>query len=68
MNNVGLDEMVMWLGHPDRFNSVRFFLCGYLKGVVYETIPTTPEDMKERIKQVSRSIPVTMLRKTKRNY
>lgn len=56
--------MYTWPPRSPDLTSPDFFLWGYLKGVVYQTIPTTPEDMKECITQACRNIPEIMLRKT----
>ncbi|EFN77080.1 hypothetical protein EAI_00002, partial [Harpegnathos saltator] len=48
------------LGSPD-MTPLDFFLWGYVKEKVYETEPTTIEDMQQCIRNVFRSIISTML-------
>jgi len=48
-----------------RLNTVQlFFLWGYVKGIVFATEPTTPDDMQNRIRNAMALIPEEMLRRT----
>ncbi|RZC36654.1 hypothetical protein BDFB_014955 [Asbolus verrucosus] len=39
-----------------------------MKEIVYRTVPTTPEDMKERIRQAFRSIRSKTLERVRQNF
>lgn len=61
---IGRGGPVAWPPRSPDLTPPDFFLWGYLKNIVYSTVPTTPEDLKERIRQACRSIPENVLRKT----
>lgn len=47
-----------WPSHSPDLNVCDFFLWGYLKDRVYKTNPQTIEELKERITEEIRSIPI----------
>lgn len=58
---IGRGGPVHWPARSPDLTSPDFFLWGYLKGKVYETIPTTPENMRDRIIRACAEIPAEML-------
>lgn len=55
---------VAWPPRSSDLTSPDFYLWGYLKNTVYKTVPTTPEDLKHRIRTACRNISTEVLRKT----
>ena len=45
-----------------------YFLCGYLKTKVFETMPRTIADLKQRIQDEVAAIPVEMLREIMNSF
>lgn len=46
---IGRGGIVRWTARSPDLTPLDFFLWGKIKGVVYATVPTTPEDMQRRI-------------------
>lgn len=61
---IGRAGHIAWPPRSPDLTSPDFFLWGYLKNTVYQTAPTTAEDLKDRIRWACRSIPANVLRKT----
>jgi len=61
---IGRGGHIAWPPRSPDLTSPDFFLWGYLKNIVYQTAPTTAEDLKDRIRRACRSIPANVLRKT----
>ena len=57
-----------WPARSPDLTSVDFFLWGYIKGMVYNTPPTTPEDMKYRIREAFQNIPPNILTKVGNSF
>lgn len=53
---IGRGGPVNWPPRSPDLTCLDFFLWGYLKEIVYHQVPTTPEDMKQRIKIACREI------------
>ena len=50
-----------WSTRSPDLTSSDYFLWGYIKNIVYNTPPTTPQDMKVRIRRAFRSKPQNKL-------
>jgi len=61
---IGRGGHIAWPPRSPDLTSLDFFLWGYLKNIVYQTAPTTAEDLKDRIRRACRSISANVLRKT----
>lgn len=53
-----LGSFFFYDGHmnSDSFTPHDFLLCGYIKYLVYRTLPATAEDMRERFRTASRGV------------
>jgi hypothetical protein len=58
---IGRGGLINWPARSPDLTSPDFFLWGYLKDKVYEKIPTTREDMIQRIRNACAAIPPDML-------
>lgn len=61
---IGRGGHIAWPPRSPDLTSPDFFLWGYLKNIVYQTAPTTAEELKGRIRQACRNISANVLRKT----
>lgn len=61
---IGRDGPTRWPPRSPDLTSSDFFLWGYLKDVVYRQVPTTRENMKERIRAACRAISRDILLRT----
>lgn len=59
---IGRNGPVQWPPRSPEFNKMDSFFWGYVKNEVYKIPPTTRDDMKDRIRNVFRSVSVQMLR------
>lgn len=57
-----------WPARSPDLTCLDFFLWGYIKNIVYNTPPTTPNDMKQRITNAFATIGHGMLTNVKRSY
>lgn len=57
-----------WPARSPDLTSPDFFLWGYIKNIVYDTPPTTPDDMRERIRNAFRSITPYILRRVNQSF
>lgn len=55
-------------GTLPRFDSLRFFLWGYLKSLVYVDRPLTLQHLKNNIREAIANIPIDMLRRVEANF
>jgi len=58
---IGRGGPINWPARSPDLTSPDFFLWGYLKGKVYEQVPTTRENMVERIRTACAEIPADMI-------
>ncbi|EZA47915.1 hypothetical protein X777_15034, partial [Ooceraea biroi] len=65
---IGRGGPVAWPPRSPDLTSPDFFLWGYIKNVVYEHVPTTRENMMERIRTACVNIQRAVLLKTVRNF
>lgn len=65
---IGRGGPVPWPPRSPDLTSPDFFLWGYVKDVVFRNPPTTREDMKDRIREACRAIPLAVLEATVRNF
>lgn len=65
---VGRSGPSIWPPRSPDLTSMDFFLWGYVKNLVYQTPPTTEEDMKIRICNAFASVTRDMLRNVKNNF
>lgn len=65
---IGRNGPKKWPARSPDLTKPDFFKWGYVKDLVYQTPPTTPEDMKERIVQAFRSITPEMLRNVSASF
>lgn len=61
---IGRGGPVHWPARSPDLTPLDFFLWGYLKDKVYRNVPTTRENMRERILDGCHSIPVELLLRT----
>ena len=59
---------VLWPERSPDLSSCDYFLWGYLKQKVYETRPTTTDDLKVRIRQEIAAITPALLRRVSENF
>lgn len=64
---IGRGSPYAWPPRSPDLTAADFFLWGYIKNIVYQTPPTTPLDMKQRIKEAFSSITPAMLLNVKRS-
>lgn len=57
-----------WPARSPDLTSLDFFLWGYVKNTVYDIPPTTPDDMKERIRTAFRTVTPRILIKVKHSF
>lgn len=57
-----------WPARSPDLTCVDFFLWGYIKNSVYDVPPTTPDDMKQRIRNAFQTITPQTLRKVKLSF
>lgn len=65
---IGRGGPVQWPPRSPDLTKMDFFLWGYIKWVVYKTPPTTPEDMKARIRSAFRGISEDMLERVETDF
>lgn len=65
---IGRGSNVNWPARSPDLTSPDFYLWGYLKGVVYKEIPTTRENMIQRIREACAEIPQAILTSTIVNF
>lgn len=58
---IGRNGPQNWPPRSPDLTSPDFFLWGYVKGIVYNTVPTTPDNMKERIREAFQNISPAVL-------
>jgi predicted transcriptional regulator len=46
---IGRNGVIEWPARSPDLTAMDFFMWGYIKEIVYKDVPTTPEDMKDRI-------------------
>ena len=63
---IGRGGTVRWPPRSPNLTPLDFFLWGHIKGEVYRTVPTTVEDMRERIRPAFRGISPEVLRAVSR--
>jgi len=64
---IGRDGPVNWF--PRSLDlTLNFFLWGYLKSIVYQKQPTTPDDIRTQIRMACTSIPVMTLMQAERAF
>ncbi|XP_066251951.1 histone-lysine N-methyltransferase SETMAR-like [Euwallacea similis] len=66
---IGRGGPVFWPPRSPDLTKIDFFLWGHIKNVVYQTAPTTAEDMKQRIIHAFRNtVSIEMLREVNRSF
>lgn len=65
---IGLNGPVRWPARSPDLSKLDFFLWGFLKSKVYLTPPTTPEDMRNRIRLAFLDITPAMLINVEANF
>ena len=65
---IGRGGPVPWPARSPDLTSPDFFLWGHLKGQVYKELPTTPDNMKERIRIACRNINRDVLLRTVQSF
>lgn len=65
---IGRGGPVQWPARSPDLTPLDFFVWGHLKQVVYVTIPTTPQDMQERIRNACRNITADTLFRCRRSF
>lgn len=65
---IGRQGPVLWPARSPDLTPLDFFLWGHVKEVVYSTAPTTPDDMKTRIRNCFRAITPDMLRRVQGSF
>lgn len=65
---IGRRGTIAWPARSPDLTSPDFFLWGTLKERVYQTVPTTPEDMKERIRNACRNIDAETLMRCNESF
>lgn len=60
---IGRGGPINWPARSPDLNKLDFFLWGYVKGHVYNTAPTTREEMKTRIRNCFRTVDGAMLQR-----
>jgi len=67
-NWIGRGGPINWPPRSPDLTPLDFFLWGYVKQKVYQLMPTTAEDMKERIRTAFRSITVDTLERVRSTW
>ena len=65
---IGRGRFVAWSPRSPDLTSPDYFLWGFIKGRVMAVAPTTPDDMKERIRRACTEITPQMLTEVKRSF
>lgn len=65
---IGRGGPIEWPRRSPYLTKMDLFLWGYVKGIIYQTSPTTQEDMKNRIRRAFREIPIEMLRCVEQSF
>ncbi|ERL95808.1 hypothetical protein D910_00344, partial [Dendroctonus ponderosae] len=58
---IGRNGFQNWPPRSPDLTPLDFFLWGYIKGIVYHTLPTTSHDMKTRIRDAFKTVTPQML-------
>lgn len=58
---IGRNGFQNWPPRSPDLTSLDFFLWGYIKGIVYNTPPTTPDNLKQRIREAFLNVSPRML-------
>jgi len=61
---IGRNGFIRWPPTSPNLTPCDYFLWGYVKGIVFATEPTTPDDMQNRIRNAMALILEEMLRRT----
>jgi len=61
---IGRNDFIRWPPNSPDLTPCDCFLWSYVKGIVFGTEPTTPDDMQNRIRNAMALIPEKMLRRT----
>lgn len=64
---IGRGGLIQWPARSPDLTPLDFFLWGYIKEKVFSTVPTTREELKERIRTACASITPAMLFSVRRN-
>ena len=65
---IGRGGPVAWAPRSPDLTSTDYFLWGFVKDRVMAVAPTTPDDMKERIRRVCAEITPQMLAEVRRSF
>lgn len=65
---IGRHGPVLWPARSPDLTPLDYFLWGHVKTVVYSTTPTTPDDMKNRIRNCFRTITPDTLRRVQESF
>jgi hypothetical protein len=65
---IGRGGPVLWPPRSPDLNPMDFFLWGYTKNLVYKIIPTSENDLKEKIRNAFRSITPLMLSNVRASF
>lgn len=65
---IGRGGPIAWPPRSPDLTPLDFFLWGYVKGIVYRTVPTTKEDMKNRIRNAFANVTEPMLRNVRETF
>ncbi|EZA60061.1 hypothetical protein X777_13886, partial [Ooceraea biroi] len=65
---IGRGRRISWPARSPDLTPLGFFRWGRLKNEVYRDIPTTPEDMRERIQRACTAITPESLKNVKQSF
>ncbi|XP_029673048.1 uncharacterized protein LOC115241426 [Formica exsecta] len=65
---IGRGANVVWPPHSPNLTPLVFLLWGLLKDIIYEHVPTTPEDMRMRIRTACSNISQETIRRTRESF